>query len=366
MYDYLVVGAGLFGSVFAYEAQKRGMKCLVVDKKDHIGGTCYTRREGGIRVHEYGAHIFRTNDKTIWEYVNQFAEFNRFTNCPVAMYKGEMYNLPFNMNTFYKIYGVTSPDAAKAEIQKDCISIEKPKNLEEYCISTIGRKLYEILVKGYTQKQWNKPCAELPPDIMPLPIRFTFDNNYFNERYQGIPIGGYTQMFEKMLSGSTVETGCDFFAHRQELECIAKRVVFTGKIDDYYGCCYGPLEYRSLRFEHITLPCENAYGNAVTNFTDAEVPYTRIIEHKHFEGTPSTHTIVTKEFPVTYDGVNEPFYPIITPDNIVRYKRYKALSDEEPKVLFGGRLGTYSFDNMDKCIKGALDCARKELGDSYE
>ena len=304
MYDYLVVGAGLFGSVFAYEATKRGKTCFVIDKRSHIGGTCYTRKVHGINVHQYGAHIFRTDDKAVWEYMNQFAEFNRFTNCPVANYNGRLFSLPFNMNTFYQMFGARNPLEAEVYLERDRVPCENPKNLEEYCLATVGAQIYNCLVKGYTEKQWNKKCSELPPDILTLPLRFTFDNNYFNERYQGVPIGGYTQIFVKMLEGSTVALGEDFIADREKFEGVAKKIVFTGKIDDYYEKKFGPLEYRSLKFEHAVRAVQNLQGNAVVNYTSGDVPYTRKIEHKHFEFGKQPKTVVTWEYPQTWQEPN--------------------------------------------------------------
>lgn len=363
MYDYLVVGAGLFGSVFAYEATKRGKTCLVIDKRNHIGGTCFTRKVQGINVHQYGAHIFRTDSKEIWEYMNQFAEFNRFTNCPVANYNGKLYSLPFNMNTFYQMFGARNPFEAEAYLERDRVHCEKPRNLEEYCLATVGKKIYETLVKGYTEKQWHKKCSELPPDILTLPLRFTFDNNYFNERYQGVPIGGYTQIFVKMLEGSTVALGEDFIADREKFEGVAKKIVYTGKIDDFWYKFLGELEYRSLRFEHVVRAVSNLQGNAVVNFTSGDVPYTRKIEHKHFEGTQSPYTVITREYPADYDGFNEPFYPINTPKNQWLYKQYQVLSDGLSDVLFGGWCGSYSNDTMDTTVQKALELVNKELGE---
>ena len=363
MFDYLVVGAGLFGSVFAYEATKRGKTCLVIDKRNHIGGTCFTHRMHGINVHKYGAHIFRTDSKEIWEYMNQFAEFNRFTNCPIANYHGILYNLPFNMNTFYQLYGSRIPETAKLYLEKARVPCKNPKNLEEYCLATVGKDIYERLVKGYTEKQWNMDCSELPPDILTLPLRFTFDNNYFNERYQGVPIGGYTQIFAKMLEGSTVALGEDFIADRKKFEGVAKKIVYTGKIDDYYRGVVGDLQYRSLKFEESVIELENFQGNAVVNYTAGDVPYTRIIEHKHFEGTQSPFTVYTKEYPADYDGENEPFYPINTPRNQWVYKQYQELSKDDPEVVFGGWCGSYSNYTMDTTVRKALELVNKELGE---
>lgn len=300
MYDYLIVGSGLFGSIFAYEANKRGKACLVIDKRDHIGGNIYTEEIEGINVHKYGAHIFHTSNKEVWNYIQQFAEFNRYTNCPIANYKGEIYNMPFNMNTFNKLWGVVTPQEAKAKIDEQIkeSGIVNPKNLEEQAISLVGKDIYEKLVKGYTQKQWGRPCHELPSFIIKrLPVRFTYDNNYFNDIYQGIPIGGYTKIIEKMLDGIDIKLNYDFFDHREELEKIADKIVFTGMIDQFYNYKFGTLEYRSLKFETEILDCENYQGNAVVNYNEYEIPYTRIIEHKHFEYGTQSKTVITKEYP---------------------------------------------------------------------
>ncbi len=313
MYDYLIVGAGLFGSIFAYEATKRGKRCLVIDKRNHIGGNIYCDNIEEINVHKYGAHIFHTSDKDIWNYINRFIEFNRFTNSPIANYKGELYNLPFNMNTFNKLWGVITPKEAKEEIekQKKEAGIKEPKNLEEQAISLVGTDIYEKLIKGYTEKQWGRSATELPDFIIKrLPVRFTYDNNYFNDTYQGIPMGGYNPIIEKMLENCEVRLNVDFFKHRKELEAIAEKIVYTGMIDEFYDYKYGVLEYRSLRFETEVLDLENYQGNAVINYTDKETTYTRVIEHKHFEFGAQEKTIITKEYPSEWEKGDEPYYPI--------------------------------------------------------
>ncbi len=369
MYDYLIVGTGLFGSIFAYEANRRGKKCLVIDKRSHVGGNIYTTLVDGIHVHKYGAHIFHTSNKDLWEYVNKFAEFNRYTNSPVARYKSELYNMPFNMNTFNKMWGVTTPSEAKAKIQQqiDEAGILEPHNLEEQAISLVGRDLYERLVKGYTEKQWGRRATELPSFIIKrLPIRFTYDNNYFNDKYQGIPIGGYTQIIEKMLKGIEVRLNTDFFMQRDELTALADKIVFTGMIDEFYNYCYGELEYRSLLFETEVLACENYQGNAVVNFTEYDIPYTRIIEHKHFEfGCESDNvnpkTVITKEYPAAWKHGDEPYYPMNDDRNNELYAKYRALADEENKVIFGGRLGMYKYFDMHNVVAEALSCVEKQL-----
>lgn len=369
MYDYLIVGAGLFGSIFAYEANRRGKKCLVIDKRSHVGGNIYTSLVDGIHVHKYGAHIFHTSDKGLWEYVNKFAEFNRYTNSPVARYKAELYNLPFNMNTFNKMWGVTTPSEAKAKIlqQIEEAGILEPHNLEEQAISLVGRDIYERLIKGYTEKQWGRRATELPSFIIKrLPIRFTYDNNYFNDKYQGIPIGGYTQIIEKMLKGIEVRLNTDFFMQRDELTALADKIVFTGMIDEFYNYCYGELEYRSLRFETEVLTCENYQGNAVVNFTEYDIPYTRIIEHKHFEfgcesDTVNPETIITKEYPAVWKHGDEPYYPMNDDRNNELYAKYRALADKEDKVIFGGRLGMYRYFDMHNVVAEALSCVEKQL-----
>ena len=368
MYDYLIVGAGLFGAVFAHEMHKAGKRVLVVEKRSHVGGNIYTENVAGINVHQYGAHIFHTSDKSVWNYVNQFAAFNRFTNSPVARYKDELYNLPFNMNTFAKMWGVYTPAQAKAKIAQQVAEagIGEPKNLEEQAISMVGRDIYEKLVKGYTGKQWGRPCSELPSFIIKrLPVRFTYDNNYFNDLYQGIPEGGYTQIVEKMLKGCEIRLNTDFFAQREALEKQAKKILFTGMIDEYYGYCYGELAYRSLRFETETLDEENHQGNAVVNYTEYEVPYTRIIEHKHFEfgcqrGTPNPKTVITREYPAEWKRGDEPYYPMNDEKNNALYAKYRALSDADEHVIFGGRLGLYRYLDMHVVITEALRCVRAE------
>lgn len=364
MYDYLIVGSGLFGSIFAYEANKMGKKCLVIDKRNHIGGNIYTENIEGINVHKYGAHIFHTSNKNVWDYIQQFAEFNRYTNSPIAKYKNEIYNMPFNMNTFNKLWGVITPQEAKEKIQEQIIEsgITEPKNLEEQAISLVGKDIYEKLVKGYTQKQWGKPCNELPSFIIKrLPVRFTFDNNYFNDLYQGIPIGGYTQIIEKMLKNIDLKLNCDFFEHRDELQNIAKKIVFTGMIDQYFDYCYGELEYRSLRFETELLNIDNFQGNAVVNYNEYEIPYTRIIEHKHFEYGTQPKTIITKEYPSTWKKGDEPYYPLNDEKNNSLYEKYKTLAEKETNVIFGGRLGMYKYFDMHHVIDEALKLVEKEL-----
>lgn len=364
MYDYLIVGAGLFGSVFAYEATKKGKTCLVVDKRKHIGGNVYTENIKGINVHKYGAHIFHTSNKMIWDYIQQFATFNRYTNSPIAIYKDEVYNLPFNMNTFSKLWGIKTPQEAKEiiENQRKKSGIINPSNLEEQAISLVGKDIYEKLIKGYTQKQWGKSCDKLPSFIINrLPVRFTYDNNYFNDLYQGIPVGGYTQIFEKMLASSDVRLNCDYLKHRDELNAIAKKIIYTGMIDEYFDYCYGELEYRSLRFDTEILNMDNFQGNAVVNYTDADVPYTRIIEHKHFEYGTQNSTIITKEYPKTWKRGDEPFYPINNEKNNILYSKYLTLAKQEKNVVFGGRLGMYRYFDMHNIIERSLECARNEL-----
>lgn len=363
-YDYLIVGAGLFGSVFAHEATAKGKKVLVIDKRDHIAGNIYTRETQGINVHVYGAHIFHTSDEKVWDYVNRFARFNNYINCPVARYKNEIYNMPFNMNTFSKMWGVITPAEAKAKIeeQRKEAGITEPKNLEEQALSLVGRDIYEKLVKSYTEKQWGRRATELPAFIIKrLPVRFIYDNNYFNDRYQGIPEGGYTQICEKMLEGAEVRLNVDYFANKSELDALADKVLFTGMIDEYYGYRYGELEYRSLRFETETLDCENYQGNAVVNYTEYEVPYTRIIEHKHFEFGKQPVTVVTREYPAIWEKGDEPYYPVNNERNDTLYAKYKALADAEGRVIFGGRLGMYKYYDMDDTIAAALALCEKEL-----
>ncbi len=372
MYDYLVVGAGLFGSIFAHEANKKGKKVLVIDKRKHLAGNVYTENDDGINVHKYGAHIFHTSDKEIWDYINQFAEFNRYTNSPIAVYKDEVYNLPFNMNTFSQMWGVKTPEEARTKIEGQVkeAGITNPKNLEEQAISMVGIDIYEKLIKGYTGKQWGRPCNELPSFIIKrLPVRMVYDNNYFNDKYQGIPIGGYTQIVERMFDGIEVRLNTDFFDNREEYQNCAKKILFTGMIDEYFGYCYGELEYRSLKFEHERLECENYQGNAVVNYTEYDIPYTRIIEHKHFEfGCQGEkegsipHTVITKEYPSSWAKGDEPYYPVNNEKNNSLYEQYKALADKEDNVLFGGRLGMYQYFDMDKVIRAALDSVNQELG----
>lgn len=356
-YDYLIVGAGLFGAIFAHEMTKIGKKCLVIEKRNHSGGNVYTELTENINVHKYGAHIFHTNNKEVWEYINQFADFNRYTNSPVANYKGELYNLPFNMNTFYQMWGVKTPEEAKAKIeeQKAESKIENPQNLEEQAISLIGKDIYEKLVKGYTEKQWGRKCEDLPAFIIKrLPVRFIFDNNYFNDLYQGIPIGGYTKIIEKMLDGIEVKLNTDFFDDKEKWLNIADKIIFTGMIDQYYDYCYGELEYRGLNFEFETLDMENYQGNAVINYTDAETPYTRIIEHKHFENSESPKTIITKEYPKSWVKGEEAYYPMNDEKNSQLFMKYQELAKKEDNVIFGGRLGMYKYFDMWQVIDEAL------------
>ncbi|MDK0566061.1 UDP-galactopyranose mutase [Clostridium perfringens] len=363
-YDYLVVGAGLFGSIFAYEANKRGKKCLVIDKRNHIGGNVYCEEIEGINVHKYGAHIFHTSNKKIWDYVNSFVEFNRYTNSPVANYKGELYNLPFNMNTFYQLWGTKTPLEAKNKIekQKKEAKISEPKNLEEQAISLVGNDIYEKLIKGYTEKQWGKKATELPAFIIKrLPVRFTFDNNYFNDMYQGIPIGGYNVLIDKLLEGIELNLEIDFFRNREELESLAEKIVFTGMIDEFYDYKFGTLEYRSLRFENEILDEENHQGNAVVNYTEYEIPYTRIIEHKHFEYGTQEKTVITKEYPATWKKGDEPYYPVNNDKNNEIYAQYKELADKENNIIFGGRLAEYKYYDMHNVIERALECVIKEF-----
>ena len=358
MYDYLIVGAGLYGAVFAHEAKKAGKKVLVIDRRPNIAGNVYTEPMEGIQVHKYGAHIFHTNNKEVWNYVNQFAEFNRFTNSPVANYHGELYSLPFNMYTFNKMWGVVTPQeaAAKIEEQRKAAGITEPKNLEEQAISLVGTDIYEKLIKGYTQKQWGRECKDLPSFIIKrLPVRLTFDNNYFNALYQGIPVGGYTAIVEKMLEGTEVRTGIDFFEFRKENPEIAEKIIFTGMIDEYFGYQLGALEYRSVRFETEVLDCENYQGNAVVNYTEREVPYTRIIEHKHFEFGKQEKTVISREYSSEWSVGMEPYYPVNDEKNNALFEEYKKLAEKEENVIFGGRLGDYKYYDMDKVVAAALD-----------
>ena len=365
MYDYLVVGTGLFGSVFAYEANKRGKKVLVIDKREHIGGNVYTEEIEKIQVHKYGAHIFHTSNKQIWDYIGKFADFNRYTNSPLARYKNETYNLPFNMNTFYQMWGTITPKEAKEKLNSQIAKegIREPKNLEEQALSLVGRDIYEKLIKGYTEKQWGKRADELPSFIIKrLPLRMTYDNNYFNDLYQGIPIGGYTKIFEKMLEGIEVRLNTNFFENKDYFQGIANKIVFTGMIDEYFQYCFGPLEYRSLEFETKILEVDNFQGNAVVNYTEYEIPYTRIIEHKHFElDSSSEKTIISYEYPTKWDKDKEPYYPINDEKNNELYARYKMLAEGQDKVIFGGRLGMYQYFDMHKVIEEALKLVEKEL-----
>lgn len=370
MYDYLIIGSGLYGAVFAQQAKGAGKSVLVIDKRDHIAGNVYTEKVEGIDFHKYGAHIFHTNNKTVWEYVNQFVEFNRFTNSPVANYKGELYSLPFNMYTFNKMWGVVTPDEAAAKIaeQKAAAGITEPKNLEEQAISLVGTDIYEKLIKGYTQKQWGRPCAELPSFIIKrLPVRLTFDNNYFNALYQGIPIGGYTRLVRNLLEGIEVRLGVDYLANKAELDALAETVVYTGPIDAYFGYQLGALEYRSVRFENELLDIPNFQGNAAVNYTDAETPWTRIIEHKWFtfgkdeQGNDLPKTIISREYSSEWHPGDEPYYPVNDAKNGALYQQYKALADQEKKAIFGGRLGEYKYYDMDAVIAAALEKARFAL-----
>lgn len=365
MYDYIIVGAGLYGSVFAYEATKRGKKCLVIEKRDHVGGNIFTECIEGINVHKYGAHIFHTDDKAIWDYINKFADFNNYINSPMANYKGEYYNLPFNMNTFYKMWGKSKPSEVEEIIQKQRMEITStPKNLEEQAISLVGRDVYEKLIKGYTQKQWGRKCEDLPEFIIKrLPVRFTYDNNYFNDRFQGIPIGGYTNIINKMLENCEVKLNTDYAQNKEKWYELADKIVYTGSIDVYYDYKYGALEYRSLRFENEILETENYQGNAVVNYTDFETPYTRIVEHKHFEFLREDKTIITKEYSEEWTLGKEPYYPINDDRNNEVYSKYKMLALKEEKTIFGGRLGGYKYYDMDKIIKEVLSIVDLEFGE---
>lgn len=363
-YDYLIVGAGLFGAVFARQAADAGRRVLVIDKRAHVGGNVYTEETEGIQVHKYGAHIFHTNSKQVWQYVNRFAEFNRYTNAPVANYRGELYSLPFNMYTFYQMWGVITPEEARKKIgqQRTDAGITDPKNLEEQAISLVGTDIYEKLVKGYTQKQWGRPCHELPAFIIRrLPVRFTFDNNYFNALYQGIPIGGYTAMVEKLLQGIDVQLNTDYLENKAYWDSLAKKVVYTGPIDRYYNYCHGNLEYRSIRFETEVLDMDNFQGNAVVNYTDADIPYTRIIEHKHFEFGTQPKTVISREYSAEWTPEIEPYYPVNDEKNNILYEKYKFLAQQENTTIFGGRLAEYRYYDMDAVIESALTAAQREL-----
>ena len=368
-YDYLVVGAGLYGAVFAHEAKKKGKNVLVIDRREHIAGNVYTEKTEGINVHKYGAHIFHTNNKRVWEYVNYFAEFNRFTNSPVANYKGELYSLPFNMYTFNKMWGVVTPEEAAAKIEEQRREIQgEPQNLEEQAISLVGRDIYEKLIKGYTEKQWGRECKDLPAFIIKrLPVRLTFDNNYFNALYQGIPVGGYTRMVANMLEGIEVRLGVDYLENKEEYDAMADKVIYTGAIDEYYGYKLGPLEYRSVRFENELIDKPSFQGNAAVNYTDAETPWTRIIEHKWFEfgkdedGNDLPKTIISREYSSEWKVGDEPYYPVNDEKNGKLYQAYKKLAEADDKVIFGGRLGEYKYYDMDAVIASALEFSDNEL-----
>ena len=364
-YDYLIVGSGLFGSVFAHEAIKRGKRCLVVERRNHIGGNVYCENIDGINVHKYGAHIFHTSNREVWEYINQFAEFNNYINSPIAIYENEVYNLPFNMNTFSKMWGIKTPAEAKAKIAQQVAEagIKEPKNLEEQAISLVGYDIYEKLVKGYTEKQWGRSCKDLPSFIIKrLPLRFTYDNNYFNDRWQGIPIGGYTPIIEKMLEGSEVLLNTDYFTFIKENPDIAEKTVYTGMLDEFFGYSLGHLEWRSLRFETEVLDTDNYQGNAVVNYTSSDVPWTRIIEHKHFEFGTQPVTVITREYPMEWNTGVEPYYPINDNNNEMLANQYRELAGKCKNVIFGGRLANYKYYDMDQVIAAALDAVKKEFG----
>ena len=362
-YDYLLVGAGLYNAVFAHLAAKAGKKCLVVEKRDHIGGNIYCENVEGINVHKYGAHIFHTSNRKVWDFVNSFVEFNRYTNSPVANYKGEMYNMPFNMNTFSKMWGISTPDEARAiiERQRACIHGE-PRNLEEQAISLVGTDIYRKLVKGYTEKQWGRDCRDLPAFIIKrLPVRYTYDNNYFNDLYQGIPIGGYNVLIEKLFAGCEICTGVDYLENREKYDALADKVVYTGTIDGFYGYRFGKLEYRTVRFESEVLDTDNFQGVAVVNYTDRETPYTRIIEHKHFEFGTQPKTVISREYPSEWTEGMEPYYPVNDEKNHALFRQYTALAEQEKHVIFGGRLGEYKYYDMDKVIEAAMARFEKEI-----
>jgi UDP-galactopyranose mutase len=365
MYDYLIVGSGLYGSVVAYEACKHGKSCLVIDKRQHIGGNIYTENINGINIHKYGAHIFHTSNKTVWEYINQFAEFNNYINSPVAVYENELYNLPFNMNTFSKIWNVKTPDEAKKHIEKQIkdLNISEPKNLEEKALTLVGVDIYSKLIKGYTEKQWGRKCTELPAFIIErLPLRFTFDNNYFNDKYQGVPIGGYTQIIEKMLENADVKINIDYFDFIKNNKNIAKKIVYTGTIDEFFEYKFGSLHYRSVKYETQELPISNYQGNAVINYTDSKTPYTRVIEHKHFEFGIQPNTVISREYPEEWKKGKEPYYPINDEKNNRLYEKYKELAKTRDDVIFGGRLANYKYFDMDKIVQLALLTAKNEFG----
>ncbi len=357
-YDYLIVGAGLYGAVFARELTRRGKSCLVIDRRNHVAGNIYTEKMAGINVHKYGAHIFHTSDREVWEYVNQFAEFNNYVNSPLAVYRDELYNLPFNMNTFSKMWGIRTPKEARQMIERQVaeLGITEPQNLEEQALSLVGTDVYTKLIKGYTEKQWGRDCRELPAFIIRrLPCRFTYDNNYFNDRWQGIPIGGYTQMVEKMLEGADVLLQTDYFDLIREQPEIAHTVVYTGCIDEFFGYRLGALKYRSVRFETEELPEENYQGNAVVNYTEREVPYTRVIEHKHFEFGKQPTTVISREYSAEWKPGLEPYYPVNDAENSALYAQYQQLAAQQENVIFGGRLGQYRYYDMDKVIRAAMD-----------
>jgi UDP-galactopyranose mutase len=363
-YDYLVVGSGLFGSVFAHEATKRGKKCLVIDKRNHIGGNVYCEKIEEINVHKYGAHIFHTNDKEIWDYVNQFAEFNNYINSPLSFSKGKLFNLPFNMNTFYQLWNLSNPEEVKEKIKEqiDKYGVENPENLEEQALSLVGKDIYETLIKEYTEKQWGRKATELPAFIIKrLPVRFTFDNNYFNDKYQGIPIGGYNKIIDSLLKDIEIQTDTDFFENRSYFESIADKIIFTGKIDAFFNFEFGKLEYRSLKFETETLDKENFQGNAVVNYNDTEIPYTRIIEHKHFEFGKQHKTVITKEYPQEWTDEKEPYYPVNDVINSEKYLKYKKASEKITNVIFGGRLAEYKYYDMHQIIASALKSIKVEF-----
>lgn len=365
-YDFLLVGSGLFAAVFAHEASKRGKKCLVIDRRNHAGGNVYCENVDGINVHKYGAHIFHTNDKYIWDYVNSFVEFNHYTNSPVAIYQGELYNLPFNMNTFYQLWKVKTPEEAKQKIQEQIASlgITTPRNLEEQALSLVGTDIYEKLIKGYTEKQWGRKSTELPAFIIKrLPVRFTFDNNYFNDKYQGIPIGGYNKLIDGLLDGIEVRLGIDYIKEKNTLDELADKVVFTGQLDEYYNFQLGHLEYRSLKFEHTHLQISNYQGNAVVNYTEKDIPYTRIIEHKHFEFGTQNSTVITKEYPKEWTPADEPYYPVNDDKNMAIYKGYKEMAAKETNVIFGGRLAEYRYYDMHQVIGSALKQVSVHFGE---
>ena len=370
-YTHLIIGSGLFGATFAHLAKQAGKRCLVIDKRPHLGGNVYCENVEGINVHQYGAHIFHTSNKDVWDFVNHFVEFNRYTNCPVANYQGRLYNLPFNMNTFYQMWGVTTPEDAmrKIEEQRALASVEgEPRNLEEQALRLVGKDIYEALIKGYTEKQWGRPCTELPAFIIRrLPLRFVFDNNYFNDSYQGIPIGGYNKLITGLLDGIETRTNADFFAHCEELSSLAETIVYTGPIDEFYGYCFGRLQYRTVRFEQEVLNVPNFQGNAVVNYTEREIPYTRIIEHKHFESFgqavyDNPKTVISKEFSVEFKAGMEPYYPVNDVKNNALYERYRALAEQEKNVFFGGRLAEYKYYDMAPTIERAMELAKMVLG----